>query len=152
MNKKLLLTLSTIVLSTNLIASGQHGDDHSEMKDMNVKHDMAMNDKQKEHKPMHKKIMGDLDQVMTMPTDGQMLMGSPETLMMHFPAMVTLSSVQIMDEANNVLDVNFELSADPVKMFEQTLPTLVAGTYTVKYFYMNTDSEMSIEEFWFMVH
>ena len=145
-----------IVISANAIATGSHSSEHMNKESMPMKHD-KMNGKMNgmDHKNMdHDKMMTDMGHknLMTMPAEGEMLMGSPKSIMLHFKQPVTLNSVTLYNEDDQALDIQFELSDLAVKMYEQTITPIAEGTFTVKYFYTNSDDEFEQGEFWFMVH
>ncbi|BCE00783.1 copper resistance protein CopC [Marinicellulosiphila megalodicopiae] len=145
---------TTLALSVNAIASGSHSSGHDMKETMPMKHDAMKNMDHMEnmdHSSMKNGMMMK-NKVMTMPEDGEMLMGSPQSVMLHFNEAVTIKSITLYNEAEEALDVEFDFSDSPETMFKQDIDTLNAGTYTIKYFYANSSDDLEQGEFWFMVH
>jgi hypothetical protein len=86
------------------------------------------------------------------PAQEAMLMKSPEQLSLTFGGEVRLAKVIIKDEKNKSINFDFKPSSTPSTDFSWSLPSLVQGTYTVKWTALGGDGHKMTDTFRFMVH
>jgi methionine-rich copper-binding protein CopC len=86
------------------------------------------------------------------PAQEAMLMKSPEQLSLTFGGEVRLAKVIIKDEKNKSINFDFKPSSTPSTDFSWSLPSLVQGTYTVKWTALGGDGHKMTGTFRFMVH
>lgn len=84
------------------------------------------------------------------PSDGAMIMQSPENLQLKFTEDVRLLKVAVM-LGENEIDIEFEPSATASRQFSVTLPKLEHGHYSVAWSVMGADSHRVEGNLSFMV-
>ena len=88
----------------------------------------------------------------SIPAQEAMLMQGPEELSLIFSGEVRLAKVIIKDEKNKSINFDFKPSSTPSTDFSWSLPSLVQGTYTVKWTALGGDGHKMTGTFRFMVH
>jgi methionine-rich copper-binding protein CopC len=137
---KKLLIFASIFASATVLASGDH----------DMKHD-AESMKNSMEKPMA--TMMSAHQLMeSIPFDNEMMMGSPEKIMLNFDAPVQLSELTLTSDEGVVVDIAFEANEHKKMMFEHDINELDMGSYTAAYTILNAKGDTETGSIWFMVH